>query len=400
MTAQGGGSQPKTAAVKFSEPEDKESRSPSVDLGPGRKSAAGSSQGPFGRLMTIASTLRRPCRLPRIALWRRPASSTFKQNFVVLRHSVRKDYVDPTYQTSEEGKAWPHDAPLTPDGITLAQEVADELAKLHEKAQFMYIACSPYRRCLETATEVSLRLGKPGKPLPIVIDQEIGEVRDRNMPEDHLAHRSPMELSEMAKELKIKLLNNVLEDGSIKIFGKQPSWPETLEDAKNRYVVRMETYIRKSAEDKSNMIIVTHADAVAAALVMFERGSADVQKMDFCARIIASRNVKEGATAVKASKKEHEQQHGVFAEQWAVEAKGIGAELMKEEGAMGKYYEKLYIEKCDETEEMVAKRKKKRTKTDMLFDSALKDMSKLGIDDDEDEDDEEKGEPSCADNRA
>merc|ERR1712066_215237 len=95
----------------------------------------------------------------------------------------------------------------------------------------------------------------------------------------------------MAQDLQVKTLNPILEDGSIKIFGKPPQWPESLEDAKNRYIVRIETYIRQSMETKQNMIIVTHADAVAAALVIFERGGADVQNMGFCARIIAKRTI-------------------------------------------------------------------------------------------------------------
>lgn len=297
----------------------------------------------------------------------------FKQTVIVLRHSERKDYVDPTYKTSEEGLAWPHDAPLTEAGIKLANEVAEEILRVHQKANFVTIACSPYRRCLETAAPVAKRLN-----LPVVIDQEIGEVRDRMMNEHHLAHRSPVELKDMAKALGIRLVNPLLQDGGVKVFGKTPVWPETLDDAHTRYVVRMETYIRKSAEDRQNCIIVTHADAVVAALQMFERGGADVQNMGFCARIIASRDVEEKSKAGTNEK-------GVFAAQWVVEAKAVGVELQKEAGAMGKYYEKLYLEKCDETQERVANRKNQRTKTDMMFDKALKDMAKLAPNDEDDE---------------
>jgi len=376
MTTQQGGKKKKAAGVTFSEPEP----------GPGRLNSDIFGKKPSARAAGGSTGSRGFC----CGLFgRRGGSSTFKQNFVVLRHSERRDYVDPTYKTSEEGQAWPHDAPLTPEGVKLAKDVAEELAKLHEKAQFVTIACSPYRRCMETAAEVAARLR-----LPVVIDQEIGEVRDRTMPQDHIAHRSTVELNAMAKDLKLRLVNPILEDGGVKIFGKPPQWPETLEDAKNRYVVRMETYIRKSAEEQQNMIIVTHADAVAAALVMFERGGADVQNMGFCARVIASRDVKD--TKVKGATVEH----GVFAEQWAVEVHAVGAEIMKEDGAMAKYYEKLYLERCEETQEMVAKRKNKRTKTDMMFDSALKDMGKFGLDDEDDEDEEEKAEGAAKEEAA
>merc|ERR1712194_446226 len=105
-------------------------------------------------------------------------------------------------------------------------------------------------------------------------------------------------------------------------------------------------------ETRQNMIIVTHADAVAAALVMFERGGADVQNMGFCARIIASRTLgaeKKGSAG---------EDHGVFAAQWNLEFKGLGAELLHD-AAMAKYYEKQHIEQCDDTQQMVAKRKDK-----------------------------------------
>jgi len=294
-------------------------------------------------------------------LRRAKADPPFQQTLVILRHSERQDRVDPGYHDSEEGKAWPHDAPLTRGhGIDLAQRVAKELAEINKEANFHVIACSPYKRCMETAAEVAKVIG-----VPVLVDQEIGEVRDRTQPETPSPHRSALELKTMAQDLQVKTLNPILEDGSLKMFGKPPTWPETLDDAKNRYIVRIETYIRQSMETKQNMIIVTHADAVAAALVMFERGGADVQKMDFCARIIARRSLKQ--------EKKGQEDHGVFAAQWKLEFKDLGAELLHD-AAMAKYYEKQHLEQCDETQQMVAKRKDKRTKTDMMFDNTMKDL--------------------------
>lgn len=312
--------------------------------------------------------------------FQRKSDTHFQQTFVVLRHSERQDYVDKSYHSTDEGMAWPHDAPITPKGIELAQVVAGEMLDIHKKANFITVACSPYRRCMETAAEVAKKLGN----LPVVLDQEIGEVRDRNMPKEHVAHRSPLELAAMAKALKMKLLNPLMEDGGVKLFGKEPSWGETLEAAKDRYLIRMETYIRKSAEDKRNMILVTHADCVVVALEMFERLGVEVESMGFCARVVASRAVKE---------QKGNDEHGVFAEQWAVDPSRLGAEVFKEEDAKkSKLYEKQYLETCDETEAKVVKRKEKRTKTDFMFDSALKDLDKDKLDglDEEDEDEEEE----------
>uniref|UniRef100_A0A7S4RM67 Uncharacterized protein n=1 Tax=Alexandrium monilatum TaxID=311494 RepID=A0A7S4RM67_9DINO len=290
----------------------------------------------------------------------RRKAPTFQQTLVVLRHSERQDYVDPEYRKSEEGLAWPHDAPLTEQGIKLAKEVAEEMAVLHEEASFVAIACSPYRRCLQTAAEVANRL-----QLPVVIDQELGEVRDRTMPQT-MAHRSPTELVELVRPLGFDILNPLTEDRGIKVFGKEPVWPETLEAAKKRFIVRTETYIRQSAEKKHNMILVTHADAVAAVLVMFERGGADIQNMGFCARVVAKRTIH--------PKQKLDEEHGVYAERWNVDFKGLGAEILEDNG-VGKYYERMYLETCAETQLMVVQRKDKRTKTDKLFDDCLKDLN-------------------------
>jgi broad specificity phosphatase PhoE len=224
-----------------------------------------------------------------------PKVAVFEPTIVVLRHSERKDYVDKTYKTSPEGQAWPVDAPLTERGIELAAEVAQELAVLHETACFAAIATSPYRRCMETAAQVAKAL-----KLPVTIDQELGEVRDREMPKDHPAHRSPKQLVEMAEQLELDVLNPFLEDEGegfgegYKVFGKEPDWPETLDGAKLRYNVRIENYIEQSQKHQRNFILVTHADAVAAVLGVFQRGCADVQSMDFCARVVAVKNKKQG----------------------------------------------------------------------------------------------------------
>jgi hypothetical protein len=179
------------------------------------------------------------------------------------------------------------------------------------------------------------------------------------------------------------LLNPLLEDGGLKLFGKQPAAPESLDDAKKRFVVRIQTYIEQSAETQQNFILVTHADAVAAALEMFERGFADIQTMEFCARLIARRDVRQSQIAETVST-------GVYADSWEVHFRGVQAEVAKpEENA--KYFERMHIDNCEETEKMATKRKEKRTKTDFMFTSAMKDLLQSGeLDEDEDEEDEEE----------
>merc|ERR1712232_489353 len=114
----------------------------------------------------------------------------------------RRDQVDPTYKDCEEGRAWPFDTPLTDNGIKLAQKVAVELADLHARSKFAMVVSSPYRRCMQTAAQVTKQLS-----LPVVLDQEVGEVWEEAMPKERPPHRSPLELQAMAKELGMTVKN-------------------------------------------------------------------------------------------------------------------------------------------------------------------------------------------------
>mmetsp|Transcript_34295 Transcript_34295/g.80169 ORF Transcript_34295/g.80169 Transcript_34295/m.80169 type:complete len:417 (+) Transcript_34295:250-1500(+) len=290
--------------------------------------------------------------------------AVFDQTLVVLRHSERKDYVDRNYPNTAEGQAWPHDAPITQRGVQLAQEVAMELRNLHRKACFTAVASSPYLRCVETAAEVAKHLR-----LPVMIDQEIGEVRDQKTASNTTpAHRSPAELKQLVDRLGLKVLNPILEDGSLKLFGKAPVYPERLEQAKNRYIVRIENYVQQSVETRQNLIIITHADAVAAALVMFERSSCHVEKMEFCARITCNRKVDLDKLQEDKKKKKDNR---VYADHWKVEWKAMGAEVWNITNNAA-YFERMHLETVEETEQMVVKRKEKRTATDKLFEETVK----------------------------
>jgi len=178
----------------------------------------------------------------------------FRQTIVILRHSERLDHIDPEgYKASEEGKAWPFDTPLTAKGVQLAQEVARELGVLHASgASFAAVVASPYRRCMQTAAEVAKQL-----KLPVMIDQEVGEVWEKAMPSDRPPHRQPVDLETMSSQLGVTLKNPILPQGGVKLFGKPPqSWPETNEQGHRRCTVRVEYYIEQSALTKQNFIIV------------------------------------------------------------------------------------------------------------------------------------------------
>lgn len=296
-------------------------------------------------------------------LFRKKKPEGFLQTLVLLRHSERRDYVDKTWKETEEGKTWPHDAPLTTAGWALAKEHAEEIAELHQKSKFSAISTSPYRRCMETASVVAERL-----KLPVIIDQEMGEIWEKKMGDEKLPWRSSLELRKMAKDLKIKkLANPVEEDGSLKLFGKLPTFPESLDQGRKRYLVRTEHYIQRSGQLKQNFVLVCHADAVAAVLEMFERGCADISKMEFCARIIAKRN-----EAILDEDEDDMARSSSYAKKWEVQVKGIIVAEYTPSKSMAKYQETQHLESCEDVVKQTHSRNEKRTKTDMMFDDKLK----------------------------
>jgi len=288
-------------------------------------------------------------------------NESFLQTLVILRHSERRDQVDPSFLETEEHKEWPHDTPLTEAGIKLAQDVGSELKDKHENARFSVIVSSPYRRCLQTAAEIAKIV-----QLPVIIDQELGEVWDRTMPSDHPPHRSPLELVEMAKELGIDVQNPVLDSGGFKLFGKQPrQHPEQNRDGQQRCFVRVEHYIRESSKNKQNYVIVSHAPAVAAMCDIFQHGLVDIEKLEYCAMVCASRLVQKDQLDT-----EQKLEKSVFKEQWSVEDKRIrtGLNLSNDEND--------HEQACNESLDWIQNRLAMSSCSDLTLTEILKDQDK------------------------
>lgn len=285
-------------------------------------------------------------------------ASTFDQTIVILRHSERADHIDSSYLKSEEGQKWPYDAPLTERGFKLAAEVAENIAVLHETYKFAAIACSPYRRCLETASVVAELL-----KLPVILDQEIGEHWGADTPKEPLPFRTGMELKSLVHDLGIKPTNPINANG-LKLFGKLGKWPETLDDAKSRYLVRIEYYIELSLRAERNYILITHADAVTAAVHMFGHGNIDVTNVDYCAQVTAKRAVK------IADKSRYDQ---IYDEKWEFTTSAITQEILPADGAsMAKLYEKQHRDNVAQTTKATNKRNLNRSKTDDTFEIMIR----------------------------
>lgn len=320
----------------------------------------------------------------------RRRSKPFSQAIVVLRHSERLDHMDKTYIETEEGKLWPFDSPITEKGFELARGVAAELADLKKDDKdvtFAAVVSSPYRRCMETASEVAKKLA-----IPIIVDQEIGEVWDKSMPKEPLPFRNPVELRKMAQSLNVQVKNPITNDGGIKVFGKLPeNWPENMQAAHKRYLVRIEEYIRQSAAIRQNFIIVSHAPSIVAALDILERGNADIEGVNYCAFVVATRKVTQAQID-----EEKNSSHGVFADRWNVHWKNLTAEVMKPEANVEKLYEQQHLEQCGEEQQAMANRNKRRTKTDNMLENTLQNLQILKDIPEEEDDD---GPPTAGDSR-
>lgn len=292
----------------------------------------------------------------------------FVQTVVILRHSERRDQVDPTYKDCEEGRAWPFDPPLTEKGVKLAQDVALELAEVHAQAQFTTIITSPFYRCMQTAAELVKVL-----KLPVILDQEVGEVWDEAMGPERPPHRSPIELEAMAKELGMTVKNPRLPESGIKLFGKLGKFPETTRDGHHRCSVRVEQYIQESAATRQNFIIVSHVPAVAAMMDIFQHGMCHLEKMQYCARVVAKRSsTARLSSALDNSKlpdRQQESVRSVFAEQWEVDSKGISFGLNYDAT------EEAHLKTCVEIEKRVQQRRDRRTSTDTLLQDMLKEIN-------------------------
>lgn len=283
-------------------------------------------------------------------LCRRKANA-FDQTLVILRHGEKKDDVDPSWKGTDEGNKWPFDAPLTESGNQKASEVAKEILDLHKKAKFMAIATSPYRHCLETAAPLAKLLR-----LPIIVDQELGQVWDSKMPEKPMPFMKGAELRSFIKSLGIKDANPTERDGKgLRLFGKLGQYPETDGIAKTRYVVRLATYIEESLDAQKNYVLVTHAGGVAAALQMLDNASVDVKQLESCARLVAQR---------KVNRDEQEKTSDAVTANWGVEAKGVPKDKLEKCSS-----KELYDEDGElmTMQEAVDQRRDSRTGTDAVF---------------------------------
>jgi len=198
----------------------------------------------------------------------------------VMRHGERLDAADPTgWFQSAAGKQYPFDCPLSPKGRTQVANVAHELVQ-KSSSSFSCVVSSPFLRCVETSVEVCRALG-----LPICIDMQLGEVFG---PACFGEWSAPGPVRRNQEEVMALVPPDIRAVAPVDFIGEEPTWPESIEDARLRMVTRVEQYAEWAARlEGANFVLVTHGDCVGACLTLAlagEGGSVSqvVDKVDYC----------------------------------------------------------------------------------------------------------------------
>eukprot|EP00746_Dinoflagellata_sp_MGD_P016339 gnl/MRDRNA2_/MRDRNA2_136834_c0_seq1.p1 gnl/MRDRNA2_/MRDRNA2_136834_c0~~gnl/MRDRNA2_/MRDRNA2_136834_c0_seq1.p1 ORF type:complete len:617 (+),score=116.61 gnl/MRDRNA2_/MRDRNA2_136834_c0_seq1:157-2007(+) len=218
--------------------------------------------------------------LPR---WRK--RSLPQQLCAVVRHGERADTVFEKngWCHSEDFKLHPNDPPLTTAGKKQAKRVGEILhRRMSDGTSFHIVVTSPYLRCVQTAIEICCALGRD---VPLLVDYEMGEIYGPDTMGDIQPNRRSWEyLSNYCAQHDVKVRRRPI--------GKWPEWPEMLRNARARYANRYLKYVQRSLKVRRNFVLVTHGDAVAAALtVMPSSKDKYIEGVDFCGFFIACRQI-------------------------------------------------------------------------------------------------------------
>jgi len=182
------------------------------------------------------------------------------------------------------------DTPLTALGHTHAEETGKVLSEVSQKSKipFALIVSSPYLRCAQTASWIARVLG-----VPVQFDRDLGEVSHAELWEDGKPPRI-RDHDELKTALQTDFPNvDYLKDesGSLQIRGKVPQSPERIQNARLRFCFKVQELTRQAANKLSSIIIVTHADSVAAVTSLL-MPSWELRKIPYTGYLVASRQVK------------------------------------------------------------------------------------------------------------
>eukprot|EP00931_Biecheleriopsis_adriatica_P006731 TRINITY_DN10808_c0_g1_i4.p1 TRINITY_DN10808_c0_g1~~TRINITY_DN10808_c0_g1_i4.p1 ORF type:complete len:279 (-),score=40.59 TRINITY_DN10808_c0_g1_i4:275-1111(-) len=191
----------------------------------------------------------------------------------VARHAERADSAFALWKCgqwmdSEDARRWFQDPPLSDVGEIEALETAKVVRGFAERlnSSIDVVISSPYMRCVQTAAVICAKLGPSTE---LVLDSSAGEIFSQSVfgddePENH---RRP--LQSLIDECKSRGVLNICPT----LFGIEPPWPETLREGKHRFAESFLKHMHRSRRNSQNILIVTHADCVAAASKLFPQAA-------------------------------------------------------------------------------------------------------------------------------
>jgi len=226
----------------------------------------------------------------------RQYSNSTRIAVAVMRHGERLDAVDPVgWYHSTAGRKYPFDCPLSSRGRMQVGAVAREMAH-QSSGTFSYVVSSPYVRCVETAVEVCRAL-----QLPMCIDRQLGEVFG---PACFGEWSATGPLRRNAEDVAACVPSDLRRFSPVDCIGQEPTWPESIEEARLRMVARVEQYVEWAARlEGVNFILVTHGDCVGSCLTLaLARGvpTAEkvVEKVDYCGYALLERTWDPGEPSI------------------------------------------------------------------------------------------------------
>lgn len=264
------------------------------------------------------------------------ARSYREQICVVARHAERADIgFDNEWPMSSDAANFPFDPPLSEIGVTHAYELGCKIrsAVLDWGDVPPIVVSSPYKRCVQTACEVCKVLNAA-----LLIDLEVGEVFGPKIfggAEPKVTYRPFSLIKSYAIDQGVTICS--------KIIGRQPVWPETLEDARLRFAKRFLKYVNRGIMARRNFLVISHADAVATFVSCLPGAPEAIRSVEPCGFFTAQRRF--STTPKKSSKqltsnnqqssdekdslllKEDDEPpddvHGVSPKRWKIHTEGI-----------------------------------------------------------------------------
>eukprot|EP00931_Biecheleriopsis_adriatica_P022257 TRINITY_DN14353_c0_g2_i3.p1 TRINITY_DN14353_c0_g2~~TRINITY_DN14353_c0_g2_i3.p1 ORF type:complete len:486 (+),score=26.02 TRINITY_DN14353_c0_g2_i3:42-1499(+) len=202
----------------------------------------------------------------------------------VMRHAERADArLDHPWGISHDAKSWPHDPPITANGMQQTKERVKEIS-LSDNS-FDVIVSSPYLRCVQTALIIAEELD-----VFVILDYQLGELLGPSVFGPISPETVPWRPHDQLLAALVSCDDVPVESSRLyanEVLGRPPVWPESLKDAQARYAARHLTYMRRACQAQKNCLLVTHSHMLQSCLkVLPATSSLDTKSVDFCGTVL------------------------------------------------------------------------------------------------------------------